>query len=333
MDAARASPYHSAMKPMNLEARGISASPLAFGCMTLGGELDDPSALPRAQDALDAALETGITFFDHANIYGRGHCEAVFGQLLKERPGLREKIVLQSKCGIRPRDESAPGRFDFSREHLLSSIDGILTRLDVDFIDILLLHRPDPLMETDEVASAFAEMKSQGKVKHFGVSNMSVAQMRFLQQALPDPLVVNQMEMSLAKLDWINQDVHVNQKAGLNVHFAEGLMEYCQTEGVQVQAWSPLARGRFTGKMPDDAPAHHRETADLVARMAQEKQTSVEAIVLGWLMKHPARIQPVIGTINVDRIRACGDAQRQAEAMTRDEWYTLYVAARGTPLP
>jgi predicted oxidoreductase len=301
-----------------------------------GGWNSDPITsddVRNAEQALDAALAIGITMVDHANIYTRGKAEQTFGTILKNRPELRERLIIQSKCGIRFAEGSAPGRFDFSQAHILESVDGSLRRLQTDYLDILLLHRPDPLMEPDEVAAAFGKLKAAGKVRYFGVSNMSVGQMRFLQQALPDQLAVNQLEMSLAHLDWLDQGVHVNQKAGVGANFAEGLLEYCQMERVQIQAWGPLAQGRFSGRSVADAPEHIQQTAALVQQLATAKETTPEAIVLGWLMRHPAQIQPVIGTMNVERIAACGDAERQAQAMTREEWYGLYVSARGKPMP
>jgi predicted oxidoreductase len=242
--------------------------------------------------------------------------------------------VIQSKCGIRFADESAPfTRYDFSREHILAAVDASLRRLGVEYLDILLLHRPDPLVEPEEVAEAFAALRAAGKVRHFGVSNMSAAQMRFLQRAVPYPLVANQLELSLARLDWLDQGVHVNQKAGLGSNFAEGLLEYCQGERVQIQAWGPLAQGIFSGRSLEDQPEHIVKTAALVAELAAEKGTTREAIVLGWLMRHPAMIQPVVGTITPERIAACRDAEEQAAQMSRDEWYRLYISARGAALP
>jgi predicted oxidoreductase len=263
-----------------------------------------------------------------------GKAEKVFGHILKKKPELREKIIIQSKCGIRFPQGSAPHRFDFSKEHILNSVDGILDRLGTEYLDVLLLHRPDPLVEPDEVAEAFSKLKQSGKVKNFGVSNMSTAQIRFLQQALSDDqIVVNQLEMNLAKLDWLNQAVHVNQEAGVGVHFSEGLMEHCQMEKIQIQAWSPLAKGRFSGRSVEEESENIRNTAAMVQNMADEKGTTREAIVLGWLMKHPAMIQPVIGTANEERIIACKDAVRQSEIMSREEWYSLYVSSKGKKMP
>jgi predicted oxidoreductase len=292
-----------------------------------------PDDLRKAEAAVDAALAIGVTMVDHANIYTRGKAEETFGRILKSRPGLRERLVIQSKCGIRFGEGDVPGRFDFSKEHILESVDGSLRRLGVDYLDILLLHRPDPLVEPEEVAEAFGALKASGKVRYFGVSNMSAAQMRFLQRALPDQLAVNQLELSLAHLHWLDQGVHVNQAAGVGVNFAEGLLEYCQMENVQIQAWGPLAQGRFSGRQVEGDPETVQKTAALVRKMADAKETTPEAIVLGWLMRHPAQIQPVIGTVNPERIAACADAERQAQLMTREEWYALYVSARGKPMP
>lgn len=326
------------MKRMPLKERGIEASRIILGCMSLGGGWENRNPITEedvaeAERAVDAALSIGINMFDHADIYARGKAEETFGRLLKRRPDLRDQIVIQSKCGLRFAEGDVPFRYDFSKEHILEAVEDSLRRLGTDFLDILLLHRPDPLMEPEEVAEAFEQLKSSGKVRYFGVSNMNAAQIRFLQQALPDPLVANQIELSLAHLDFLDEGVHVNQKAGTSVHFSQGLLEFAQMEGIQIQAWSPLAKGRFSGRDVTDQPEQIQKTAALVQEMARKKETSPEAIVLGWLMKHPAMIQPVIGTINPDRIRACQDAEKVAEAMSREEWYQLYVSARGRALP
>ncbi|MDQ0495809.1 aldo/keto reductase [Paenibacillus brasilensis] len=325
------------MKIMPLQKRGISDSRLVLGCMPFGGEWSHApytqEHIIEAERAIEAARSIGITMFDHADIYRMGKAEEIFGRILKGQPALREQIVIQSKCGIFLPDGTLSGRFDFSYAHIMESVDGILKRLGTEYLDILLLHRPDPLVEPEEVAEAFGKLKASGKVRHFGVSNMNVSQIRFLERSLTEPLVVNQLEMSLTHLHFVDQTVHVNQQAGTNVHFGEGLLEYCQTEDIQLQAWGPLAQGRFSGGPLDGEPEHVRKTAELVQKLATEKETTCEAIVLGWLMKHPARIQPVIGSANPERIRACQDAERQSELMTREEWYELYVSARGQALP
>lgn len=325
------------MKMMPLQQHGITTSRMIYGCMGLGGGWNhDPITSEHvrlAEDCVDAALESGITMFDHADIYAFGKAESVFGQVLHQRPGLREKIIIQSKCGIRFPDSEGGQRFDFSRSYIMKAVDGILARLGTEYLDLLLLHRPDSLMEPDEISEAFTQLFAQGKVRHFGVSNMNVGQMKFIQQSLDMPLVVNQLELSLSHLHWLDAGIHVNQDAGVHVHFGEGLLEHCQMEHVQLQAWSPLARGLFTSQLTGSEPDHVRETALLVQQLAEQNGTTPEAIVLAWLMRHPAKIQPVIGTANPDRIRACRDAVEQAEKMTREQWYALFIASRGVALP
>ncbi|MGG4397038.1 aldo/keto reductase [Paenibacillus thiaminolyticus] len=323
------------MNKIPIQQRGLASSRLVLGCMGLGGGWNDEPIteqhLAAAHAAVEAALKAGINMFDHADIYTRGKAEQVFGQVLKERPELRERIVLQSKCGIRFADNGIPGRYDFSKEHILRSVDGSLQRLGVEYLDILLFHRPDPLMEPEEVAEAMSALKSAGKVRAFGVSNMSAGQIRLLQAYSKEPFIVNQLEMSLAKIGWLDQGVHVNQNAAKEDTFPEGTLEYCRLENIQIQAWGPLAQGVFSGRDLSDQPASIRETAGLVQAMANEKGTTPEAIILAWLMRHPAGIQPVIGTANPERIQACGEAVNIT--LTREEWYTLYVSSRGRALP
>ncbi|AEI42146.1 aldo/keto reductase [Paenibacillus mucilaginosus] len=323
-------------KRLALQHHGIEASRLVLGCMGLGGGWDrEPvtqAHVKQAHEAVEAALSAGINMFDHADIYTLGKAEEVFGRVLKERPGMREEIILQSKCGIRFEEgPGRPGRYDFSKEHILSSVDGILQRLGTEYLDILLLHRPDPLMEPEEVAEAFVQLKRSGKVKGFGVSNMSGGQMRFLQSALDEPLLVNQLELNLAKLDWVDAGVHVNQAAGTGVSFPDGTLEYCRSEKVQVQAWGPLARGLFTGRDLAGESDAVRATAALVAELAEARGVPREAVVLAWLMRHPAGIQPVLGTVKPQRIADCAEALKVE--LTREEWYSLYVSSRGERLP
>jgi predicted oxidoreductase len=325
------------MKQMAIATRGIATSRMIYGCMGLGGGWNrDPitaAHVKQAESCMEAALSAGMTMFDHADIYAFGKAETVFGQVLARRPDLRAQMVLQSKCGIRFADETGGHRFDFSSDYIKNSVDGILQRLQVEHLDVLLLHRPDLLMEPDAIAEAFSTLKAAGKVRHFGVSNMNAGQMKFIQRALDEPLVVNQLELSLSHLHWLEEAIHVNQDAGLQVHFGEGTLEYCQMADVQLQAWSPLSRGLYTGSLTGSEPDHVRETALLVQQLAGEYETTAEAIVLGWLMRHPAKIQPVIGTATPTRITACADAPRIAESMTREHWYALFVSARGVGLP
>ena len=307
------------------------ASPLVYGCMALGGDWNGgpvtEADVAQAHAAIEAALDIGITLFDHADIYRRGKAEAAFGEVLRRNPGLRSKLRLQSKCGIRFAEGPDVGRYDLSAAYIEASVDGILQRLGVEQLDILLLHRPDALMEPAEIAHAFRRLQAAGKVSHFGVSNMHAGQMRWLQSALAEPLVVNQLELSLAKLDAIDAGTTFNDpQAGARpggIAWA-GTLEYAQQHGVQLQAWGSLAQGRFND--PAASPA-----AQVVHEIAETHRTTANAVLLAWLLRHPAGIQPVIGTGNPARIRACGDAARIQ--LSREQWYRLYVTARGQALP
>lgn len=324
------------MATMPLLRRGIGASRLALGCMGLGGGWNEESfgeaQVREAEAAVDAALEVGINFFDHADIYGRGKAESVFGEVLRRRPGLRDKILIQTKCGIRlAESERVPGRYDFSARHIAASVEGSLRRLGVEALDMLLLHRPDPLMEAAEVAEAFHRLNRDGKVRHFGVSNMSEGQIRYLQAGLEVPLIVNQLEMGLTRTGFLETGVHVNQEEARANTFPDGTLEYCRMQEVQIQAWGPLAKGYLSGRPLEGQPETVRATARLVATMAEEHGVPPEAVVVAWLLRHPAAIQPVIGTKRPERIRA---AARALEVeLGREEWYALYVAARGRVLP
>ncbi|XOV77955.1 MAG: aldo/keto reductase family oxidoreductase [Aestuariibacter sp.] len=310
-------------------------SRIALGCMGFGGDWNatqyDTSHVDQMHKALDAALDVGINVLDHADIYSKGRAEQVFGDVVKQRPELKEQLVIQSKCGIRLPEDEMPGRYDFSKAWVLQSVDGILQRLNIEQLDVLLLHRPDPLMELDELADAMFQLNTSGKVAHFGVSNMHVHQIQYLQSALHTPLVANQMQMSLANLDWLNESVSAGMREGNDLHFSPGVIEYCRSNKMQIQAWGCLAQGLFSGRDISDRPQHIKDTAELVARLAGEHQVSKEAIVLAWLMRHPANIQPVIGTTNPDRIRACQEAEKVQ--LSREHWYQLYVSARGEALP
>lgn len=325
------------MRKLPINENGLNASEIVFGCMGLGGSWDrspvEPVHVKQAHEAVDAALASGINMFDHADIYTMGKAETVFGQVLKEKPGLRDEIIIQSKCGIRFADQESglPGRYDFSKSYILDSVDGILSRLGIDHLDILLLHRPDALMEPAEVGEAFHQLNASGKVRSFGVSNMSAGQIRLLQRHTDEKILVNQLEMSLHKIGWVETGVHVNQEAARQNTFPEGTLEYLQMEGIQIQSWGSLAKGLYSGKNIENESDSVKNTAALVKKLADEKQTSREAIVLAWLMRHPAAIQPVIGTVNPERIKASAEAVNIN--LTRDEWYSLYVTSRGVTLP
>ncbi len=323
------------MKSIPLSNYFPSVSSIGLGCMGFGGDWSaepfTPAHITELHQALDAALEGNINFIDHADIYTLGKAEAVFGEVLKQRPELREQFVIQSKCGIKFDDDKGPARYDFSKSWITQSVEGILARLNIEQLDILLLHRPDPLMELDDVAEAFNQLIEQGKVKHFGVSNMHDYQMAYLQSGLQQPLVANQLEMSLRNLDWLNESVNAGMSSGTTNHFSPGIVEYCRSNNVQIQAWGCLAQGLFSGRNLDGQPENVIATANLVAMMAAEFNVSKEAIVLAWLMRHPANIQPIIGTTNPQRIQAC--AQATKVQLSREQWYQLYVTSRGERMP
>ena len=308
-----------------------------YGCMGLGGSWsDEPHGshhVDQAAAAVQAALDAGITLFDHADIYRSGKSEAVFGEVLAATPGMRERIRLQTKCGIRLNERGLQTHYDLSRDAILERVNGSLERLRTDYVDILLLHRPDPLADPAEVASAVGQLIDEGKVRQLGVSNMSAAQIEVLQDRLETPVVANQLEMSLLKRAWLESQVLVNHPEHLDYSFPHGTLEYCTRNSITLQAYGSLARGAYTGAEQESPTSAEAATAALVAELAGEYGTSGEAVLLGWLMKHPAGIAPVIGTANPDRIRACGDAARVARAFTRADWYKLWITARGSNIP
>ncbi|MFF0431433.1 aldo/keto reductase family oxidoreductase [Streptomyces sp. NPDC004327] len=312
----------------------IPGGRVLLGCMGLGGSWDaaphSPADVDAAEAAIVAALDSGITAFDHADIYRHGKAEAVFGEVLARTPGLRERITLQSKCGIRLADGDRPGHYDLRGPSIVRRVEESLARLRTDVLDVLLLHRPDPLADPAEVAEALESLHRQGLVRRFGVSNMSAPQIARLQAHLSLPLVANQLELSLLRRDWLEDGVLVNTAASAGIGFPAGTVEHCLAHGVGLQAWGPLAQGRYTGRQ--ETPEEHA-TAELVARLAKEKGTTPETIVLWWLQRHPARIAPVIGTSRPERIRACRDAAVAAPDLGHEEWYRLWITARGTALP
>lgn len=320
------------MQTYTLGTSDLNVSRIGYGCMQTGGTWDDTpltdSIRKSALQVLRTALDAGINFFDHADIYCNGKSEEVFAGLWKDSPHLRPQIYLQTKCGIR---FAPPHRFDFSYEHIIASVEGSLKRLQTDYLDMLLLHRPDPLVEPEEVARAFDELKSAGKVRWFGVSNHTAAQMDLLRKYLNQPIVVNQVEFNLIHPHMLDEGILFNQN-NLRLTRNEGAVEYCRLHNITLQAWAPLAQGRLTGGKPrPNDGAHIQKTADLVKQMAAEKGVRSEAILVAWILHHPAGIQPLPGTINSQRLlAACEGAQI---SLTREEWYGLFIAGRGEALP
>jgi predicted oxidoreductase len=302
--------------------------------MGLGGTWDPRpygrAEIAEAEGAIAAALDSGFTTFDHADMYRHGKAEAVFGEVLARSPGLRQRIVLQTKCGIRPPEADRPGFYDLRGETIVRRVGESLRRLRTDVIDVLLLHRPDPLADPEDMARALSTVHGQGLVRSFGVSNMSAEQIVLLQAYLDQPLVANQLEMSLYRRDWLEAGVVVNTPEAAANGFPLGTLEHCRAHGIRVQAWGALAQGRYTGR---EQTTTERATARQVASLAAAKNTTPEAILLWWLRRHPAGISPIIGSARPERIRACRDAVLTAPCLTHEEWYDLWITARGAPLP
>ncbi len=326
------------MEKIKIPNTDLQVSRLAAGCMGLGGgwirdlELTDELE-KQTRLFLEAALSLEINFFDHANIYAFGRAEEVFGRVMRGKPSLRSQIVIQSKCGIRWVDvpPGTPQRFDFSYENIIESVDGSLKRLGTDYLDILLLHRPDVLWEGEEIARAFKVLKSAGKVRYFGVSNMNRPSMEYLQSFLPDPLVANQIEMSLLHHGFAEVSVSFNQDSPVYPDGLEGVIEYCRLKGLSLQAWRPLAQGFLTGRDISKQPETVRKTAGLVSDYAKMRGVPAEAVVISWLLKHPAGIIPILGTTRPDRLANC--AKSLDVTLSREEWYRLFETARGRPMP
>lgn len=309
------------------------ASRLIYGCMGLGGGWNNQPAtsqdVQQAHNIIEQALALNINVFDHADIYTFGKAELVFGKVLKENPSLRDSLILQSKCAIRFEDDAGPKRYDFSARWIEQSVEGILQRLNIEQLDILLLHRPDPLMELEEVANILTTLQQQGKIKHVGVSNMHGHQIAYLQSALATPIIANQLEMSLAFRDWIEDGITTNSLANRQLGYTPGTLEHCMQNNIQLQAWGSLAQGRYTGaKAQNEVDA---ATANLVYKLAGDYETTPEAIVLAWLMRHPANIQPVLGSTNIERIKSCEKAMQVK--LSREHWYLLLETARGHEIP
>ncbi len=303
------------MKYIPIGTTDLKASNIALGNMRLT-EL----SLNEAEKLIKTALEEGINFFDHADIYAVGKSEKSFAEAVQMNASIREKMIIQSKCGIRPEG----GYFDFSKEHIISSVDGILKRLNTEYLDILLLHRPDALMEPEEVAEAFNELQEKGKVRHFGVSNHNPMQIELLEKYLSQKIIANQLQFSVAHTPMIDSGITLNMNIEQSVNRDSSILEYCRLKDITIQAWSPFQHGFFEGAFLGDRKlyAELNEVIDDLASKYGVKNTTIAA---AWITRHPANMQVVIGTTNVDRLK---DACKASEMrLTREEWYQLYKAA------
>lgn len=281
--------------------------------------------LPEIEMLIRTALEEGINFFDHADIYGAGECEALFSDAIQMNPTIREKMILQSKCGIRPKDKM----YDFSKDHIISSTEQILQRLKTDYLDILLLHRPDALMEPSEVAEAFEQLHTSGKVKYFGVSNHTPLQIELLQKYIPQKLIINQLQFSIAHTPIINSGMALNMNIDQAINRDSLVLDYCRLNDITIQAWSPFQRGFFDGPFLGDME-NYPELNNLIKELADQYGVTDTAIATAWITRHPANIQVVLGTTNKQRLK---DACKGSDLpLTRKEWYDLYRLA-GNMIP
>ena len=279
----------------------------------------------KAAAALEAALESDINFIDSADMYGDGKSELVFAAAMKEAGISRDQFFIQSKGGIVTGDEK---RYDFSKQHLLDSVDGILKRMEIDYLDSYLLHRPDPLMEPEEIAEAFDILQASGKVRHFGVSNFNPEQFQLLQSQVDQKLLMNQLQFSIMHTGMIDYGMHTNMTDTRSFDHDGGILEFSRRKGVTIQAWSPFQYGFFEGVFVDNDK--FPELNELLDKLAKKYDTNKNAIATAWILRHPANMQVILGTMNPARIKesaAGGDV-----TLTKQEGYDVYFAA-GNDLP
>ncbi|MGM0378468.1 MAG: aldo/keto reductase [Bacillota bacterium] len=309
-------------------------NPLIYGTMSLGKNLDHSpkKSLKKATKAIEAALSIDIKTFDFANIYQDGKSEKVFGKYLKRNPSIRKKIKIQSKVGIELNNNNPwKNKYNFSSNHLVKEVYSILERLNVDYLDSLLLHRYDPIFELEELSEAINKIKNEGLVKKFGVSNMNHHQIKLLQKITGIDLKINQIEMNLSKLDWLDDSILFNNDQNKNTNLSSGTLEFCFLNDIDLQAWSSLAGGIFSGRKLNNPSKNILKTKKLVTELANKKGISKEGIVLAFILKHPFKIRPLIGTTNPERIKNTKDALDVN--LSREQWYDLYVNSRGKILP
>jgi predicted oxidoreductase len=271
---------------------------------------------------IHTALDEGINFFDHADIYGGGKCEEKFSAALNMNPSLREKMILQTKCGIRQ------GSYDFSKEHILEAVDGSLKRLRTEYVDVLLLHRPDALVEPEEVAEAFTILQDSGKVKYFGVSNQNPMQIELLTKFVKQKIVFNQLQFSITNTGMVDAGINVNMEIDASINRDGSILDYCRLKEITIQPWSPFQYGFFQGVFLDNDK--FPELNQKINEIAVAKGVTNTAIAIAWILRHPARMQPIVGTTNPGRLK---DMCKASDiAITHQEWYEIYIAA-GNKLP
>ncbi|MBR4942053.1 MAG: aldo/keto reductase [Clostridia bacterium] len=304
------------MYKIQLGKSGLSVPTVAVGCMRVSNMTEK-----EASAFVDTAISCGANFFDHADIYGGGESEKVFGKAIGAYD--REDVIIQTKCGI------VPGKmFDFSFDHIVSSVEGSLKRLNTDYVDVLLLHRPDALMEPEEVARAFDHLKASGKVRHFGVSNQNSYQMELLGRYLDMPLCANQLQFSIMHAPMVQSGINVNMYNESAVNRDGGILDYCRLNNITIQPWSPMQYGFFKGCFVDNEL--FPELNAVLETMAEKYSVSKTTMAIAWILRHPAKMQPITGTTNLTRLK---DSFKAAEIqLTREDWYEIYKAA-GNVLP
>ncbi|EAC8433190.1 TPA: aldo/keto reductase family oxidoreductase [Listeria monocytogenes] len=305
------------MKRITIGNSALTASEISLGCMRMADLSKED-----ANKVINTALENGIDFFDHADIYGGGKSEEVFADAIDMNATIREKMILQSKCGIRQ------GFFDFSKEHIISSVEGSLKRLKTDYLDTLLLHRPDTLFEPEEVAAAFTELEKSGKVRHFGVSNQNPGQIELLKKYVDQELIANQLQFSIMHTGMIDTGFNVNMTIDPSLDRDGGILEYSRLNNMTIQAWSPFQYGFFEGVFLDNDK--FPELNKVIDKIAADKGVTNSAIAVAWIQRHPASFQTVVGTMNPGRIADI--AKASDVTLSREEWYEIYRAA-GNQLP
>ncbi len=305
------------MNKIKVANSDLNVSEISLGCMRIS-ELTNPEI----DRLIHTALDAGVDFFDHADVYGGGQCEAKFSEAIDLKPQLREKMFLQSKVGIRK------GSFDFSKAHILEAVDGSLKRLRTEYLDVLLLHRPDALVEPEEVAEAFTILHDSGKVKNFGVSNQNPMQIELLVKFVKQKLVFNQLQLSITNTGMIDAGINVNMEIDASVNRDGSILDYCRLKEITIQPWSPFQYGFFEGVFLDNPK--FPELNKKINEIAASRAVTNSAIAIAWLLRHPARMQPILGTTNATRLKEVCKASDVK--LTRQEWYDIYLAA-GNKLP
>ncbi len=303
------------MKMMNVVNGPQNVSVIIQGCMRMPA-----LAVDEAAEVIRNAAELGINFFDHATVYGHGDAEARFGDAFPKSGVKREDVFIQSKCGI----NNERGEFDWTYENILDAVDGSLQRLKMDYMDVLLLHRPDLIFDPEEVAAAFDKLEESGKVRWFGVSNLPPMQIELLKKYVKQPLVFNQLQLSLEQSQLIDQTFYLNNlTTERSIDRDNGTLDYCRLHDITIQAWSPLQKGFFKGCFVDDP--EFPELNAVLGKLAEKYGVPKTAIAIAWILRHPAKMQVLAGTMNPAHLRDFCDAVKVE--LTHHEWYELYIAS------